>query len=242
MISQRTPELFEPGRLRCVETVLPVLSAAERLAMDERWAEAVLANPHLFDGPTVAGAGLDRDGPDGLVLTWARSTYRRRVLRRIPGAPRVSSVFVCVVQAADDGRLMVGRMAPWTASPGRLQLPGGSMEPPPPGEPLDLAALRRHAARELVEETGLGAPSEELTLWLVTRGENGSIGFHFRAPRRPAALLYERFAAMAAAERALGREPELERIALIRSEAGPAGLDGPRADYLGPVVRRHLRD
>ncbi|MFI7453538.1 hypothetical protein ACIBQX_39030 [Nonomuraea sp. NPDC049714] len=57
--------------------------------------------------------------------------------------------------------------------------------------------------------------------------------------RRPASLLRERFAALVAAETALGRDPEPERIAFIRSPAELAGLGGDRVDYLEPVVRRY---
>ncbi|WP_237322410.1 NUDIX hydrolase [Streptomyces sp. JJ36] len=232
-------DLLDVHRLRCAEAAPPALSPGEREAMEREWEEAVRANPSLFDGPTVLCTRLHWEEPGSLVLSWARAPYRYRALRRIPGARPVSSVSVCLVQPTDDGRLVVGRMASWTAAPGRWQLPGGSMEPPPGGAALDLAALRRHAARELVEETGVETPPEELTFWLVSRGEHGNVGFFFRAPARPARLLHERFAARAAAERARGVEPELDRIALVASAGDLAGLDGSHVDYLHPVVHRY---
>ncbi|WP_330456171.1 hypothetical protein [Streptomyces sp. NBC_00820] len=61
----------------------------------------------------------------------------------------------------------------------------------------------------------------------------------FTAPPRSAAELGERYAELARAETARGREAEFDRIELIRSAAALDGLDGPRADYLEPVVRRH---
>ncbi|MBP2400578.1 NUDIX hydrolase [Streptomyces syringium] len=234
-------DLFEAHRIRFVEGAGPRLSAADQLAMNRVWDEAVQANSSLFDGPAVACTGLNWEEQAGtLVLSWARSTYRCRALRRVPGAPSVSSVFVCVLQAADDGRLLVGRMSSSTAAPGRWQLPGGSMEPPHHGQPLDVAALRDHAARELLEETGVDTPPTDLTLWLITRGEHGNVGFVFLAPGRPAELLHERFAALVASETALGRDSELDRIALIRSGTELAELGGPRVDYLDPVVRRYV--
>lgn len=208
--------------------------------MNRMWDEAIQANPSLFDGPVVACAGLDWDGPHRLVLAWARTTYRFHGLRRLPGASsRLSSLFVSVVQPTDDECLLVGRMAPWTASAGRWQLPGGSVEPPDDHEPLDVAALRRHAARELIEETGIDVPLEDLRLWLVTRGEYGNVGVLFLAPRGPASLLREQFDALVSSEMALGRDPELDQIALVRSPADLAALDGPQADYLAPIVRRY---
>ncbi|WP_220447998.1 NUDIX hydrolase [Nonomuraea diastatica] len=233
----RTPgvELLDVHRLSLVETAAPRLSPDERAAMNHLWEEAVLANPSLFDGPVVACASLGWEGPHSLVVSWVRTTFRHHVLRRVMGsAAWLPSLFVAVVQPADDGRLLVGRMSRVTVAPGRWQLPGGSMEPPQGDEPLDVAALGRHAARELVEETGVDTSPEDLSLWLVTRGATGNVGVLFSAPSRPASFLRARFAALPAAE----EDPEFDRIALVRS---PAELGGPLVDYLEPIVRRCQR-
>ncbi|MEU4999368.1 NUDIX domain-containing protein [Streptomyces sp. NPDC021622] len=235
-------ELFEVDQLRFIEGATLWVSPEERLAMDRIWDEAVQANPSLFDGPAVACTGLEWEAPGSMVLSWARATYRYRALRRVPGAPSVSSVFVAVAQPTDDGRLLVGRMSPSTATPGRLQLPGGSLESPPHEQPLDVVALRRHAARELVEETGVHTRPESLALWLVTRGEHGNVGFLFRSPSRPAQLLHQRFEALVSSETARGQEPELDQIALIRSETELATLGRPPVDYLAPVVHRYAQE
>ncbi|MEU6551516.1 NUDIX domain-containing protein [Streptomyces sp. NPDC046915] len=235
-------ELLRARDVRLIETPPPELSAGERSAMDRVWEEAVRANPDLFDGPLAALTGLAWEEGHALVLSWTRATYRSRALRRVPGATaRLPSLFVSVAQPADDGSLLVGRMAPWTAAPGRWQLPGGNVEPPGPGEDLDLAALRRHAARELAEEIGSDTAPDALTLRLATRGRGGSVGVLFLAPPCPAALLHERYAALAAAEKAEGHDPEFDRITLLRSPDELTALDGPHVDYLEPVVR-HLAE
>ncbi|MEU5519313.1 NUDIX hydrolase [Streptomyces sp. NPDC047860] len=235
-------DLFDAGPLRLLEAPPLRLSPRDRRAMDDAWDAAVRANPALFDGPVAGCTSLVHDERDGLVLTWVRATYRYFVLRRLPGATvRLPSLFVSVVQPSDDGRLLVGRMASWTTSPGRWQLPGGSVEPPPDGEPLDLAALRRHAARELGEETGVDTPADDLTPWQVTRQTNGSVGVLFRAPSRPAAWLHARHATLTATEHALGRTPELDRLALARSPADLTALTGQHVSYLAPVLHRHAR-
>ncbi|MFJ8134823.1 NUDIX domain-containing protein [Streptomyces sp. NPDC096013] len=233
-------ELLDVHRLRLVETAAPRLTSEERRAMNRVWDAKVRANPSFFDGPVLVCAGTRRDGPDELTVSWARTTYRYFALRRVPFAVSwLPSFFVAVLQPVDDGRLLVGRMSNSTAAPGRWQLPGGSLEPPGGDAPLDLAALHRHAARELIEETGIETRPDDLTLWNVARAGNGSIGVLFRAPSLPEARLRERFEAMTAAERARGREPELDDFVLIDSTARLPLLAGPHADYLEPIVRRY---
>lgn len=231
-------DLFDVERLLLTEAAEPPLPPQDAEARDRAWDMAVRANPTLFDGPVVACGGLERTGPRILRLSWVRVTYRHYALRRVPGATALPSLFVNVVQPTDDGRVLAARMSPSTAAPGRWQLPGGSVEPPRDGAVLDESALAGHAARELAEELGIGVAAEDLKLWVVTRGENGSIGLTYLAPALPEATLRADFAAAVAAERVQGREPELDDIALVRSPEELAGLAGPHADYLEPIVRR----
>ena len=212
-------------------------------ARDLVWDEKAQANPGLFDGPVVACAGLDQAGPDTLVLRWTRVTYRHYALRWVPDAHPLPSLFVDVLQLTDDGALLAGRMSPLTADrcPGRWQLPGGSVEYPDGKDPLDTAALRHNAARELAEEIGIDTSPEDLGLWGITRGTTGNIGVHFVAPRRPASLMRERFAAVVSSAAASGSEPELDQIAFVRSPADLETLHGPHVDYLEPVVHRYAQ-
>ncbi|MFE6054081.1 NUDIX hydrolase [Kitasatospora sp. NPDC056446] len=177
-------EVLEAATLRLVETTPPMLSPEHRAAMDHVWAKAVQANPDLFDGPAVVCTATGYDG-DSLVLSWAPVTYRHFALRRVPGAPRVSSVFVTIAQPIDAGGLVVGRMSASTAAPGRWQLPGGNVEPSIGTGVLDETELRSQACREPAEEIGVHATPKDLTLWAVTRGENGNIGMHYEAPPLP---------------------------------------------------------
>lgn len=231
-------ELLESDGLRLVEVAPPVVPDGTRAAMNRAWDEAVVANPALFDGPVVLCAGLDREPSGNLVVSWSRATYRYFALRRVPGATALRSLFVSVVQPTEDGRVLVGRMSSSTSTPGRWQFPGGSVEPPPGPGPLDEPALRRHAAVELAEETGVAIPAAELTRCLVTHGEDGQVGVHYLAPPLSVPLLHERFEALVAAETARGRDPEFDRIALIGSPAELADLTGPHVVYLEPVLHR----
>ncbi|MEU2159456.1 NUDIX domain-containing protein [Streptomyces sp. NPDC019396] len=231
-------DLFDVERLHLTEAEEPPLSPSDEAARDRVWEKAVQANPALFDGPVVACAGLQHTDPHVLRLSWVRVTYRHYALRRVPGATALASLFVNVVQPTDDGRVLTARMSSSTAAPGRWQLPGGSVEPPQDGEGLEELDLAGQAARELSEELGLDASAEALRLWAVTRGENGSVGLTYLAPALPESAVRAAFAAAAAAERTQGREPELDAIALVRSPQELAGLSGPHADYLEPIVRR----
>ncbi|MGX2997065.1 NUDIX hydrolase [Streptomyces sp. JNUCC 64] len=236
------PEFLDVRRIRLTEVAPPPLPPEVVAARDRAWEAAVRGNPELFDGPVALCVGLAPDGPDGLVVSWARATFRHRMLRELPGAVGwAPSLFVSVVQPAGDGRVLVGRMAPWTVAPGRWQLPGGSVEPPGPSEALDAAGLAREAARELVEEVGVAVAPGEPTVLGVTRGGRGAVGVAHLAPPLPEAVLRERYGALVAAERAAGRVPELDRIALVRPGDRPGAGEAPRADYLEPLFR-HLAD
>ncbi|MEE1788347.1 NUDIX domain-containing protein [Streptomyces sp. SP17BM10] len=233
-------EILAPAAIRLVETAAPDLTPEERRAMDRAWAEAVRTNPTFFDGPVAVCAGLRPDGPQDLELGWARTTYRQFVLRRVPGATGwLPALFVAVVQPADDGRVLVGRMAGPTAHPGRWGLPGGNVEPPTGDDLLDEPALQRHAARELLEETGGDTDPGALRRWTVVHTTNGNVGVLYLAPPRPAAALREDFEAMVADERSRGVEPEFDGMALVATPEEAAALAGPQVDYLHPVLRRY---
>ncbi|MFF7384914.1 NUDIX domain-containing protein [Streptomyces griseoluteus] len=235
-----TAELWEVSRLRFEETAPPGLTAAQRTAMDHRWAAAVTANPALFDGPVAALAGYERDGAGGLSVSWTRLTYRYRGLRGLPDAPAVAALFVAVLQPSDDGRLLVGRMSPTTSAPGRWQPPGGTLEPPGDGAALDLGLLRSHAARELAEETGSDTAAHALVPGPVVLDARGSLGFLFVAPARPACELRDRHARSARAEVAAGVEPEFDRVDLIGSLSELRALPGPSVSYLELAAGRFL--
>lgn len=209
--------------------------------MDRFWEESVARQPALFDGPAVACIAVEDAGAE-LVLSWARVTYRYRALRRLDTCSWLpASVFVTVLQPVEDGGLIIGRSSGSTASPGRWALPGGSAEPPGEGETLDLAALRRHAAQELVEEIGVVADPQDMAVWGVTRGEFGNVGVHFLAPPAPAALVLKHHEALAEAEVARGTGPELDQLAVVRTEQDVTGL-GHYADFLPQVVTRYTAE
>ncbi|MFJ9729695.1 NUDIX hydrolase [Streptomyces sp. NPDC101209] len=236
-----TVDVIEATELRLVEEPPPQLPAEHRAARDRIWDELADANTALFDGPVVVCTSLTRPHPHELHLGWARVTYRNFALRHVPGATALPSLFVDVLQPTDDGKLLIARMSTATAHPGRWHLPGGSVEQPDPGRPLDIASLRGNAARELLEELDIDTDPDALTLRAVTRGNHGNIGVHFAAPPKPAAFLKGRFQAVLSAATAVGQHPELDRIAFVQSPKDLTELDAPHADYLEPLVDRYAR-
>ncbi|MET9949981.1 NUDIX domain-containing protein [Streptomyces sp. NPDC006339] len=225
---------MDAERIDFAEGPPPSLSPEERREIDRLWVRTTAEQPAAFDGPLVASLGLDRTAPGHRTVRWARMTYRYRALRVLRPAEEVpGSVFVTVLLPTDEG-LVVGRGSAATAAPGRWTLPGGAAEPPPPGEPLDLAVLRRHAVRELDEELGVRLPERVPRLWALTRQARfGSLGFHFLAPPLPAALVRRRHAALG--------EAELDAIAFVSSSADAERLGGPAADYLPRLLDRYAR-
>ncbi|CAL9335896.1 hypothetical protein SUDANB6_00166 [Streptomyces sp. enrichment culture] len=232
-------EFVDAQRIDLVEHPPPVLSPWERREVDRLWSRTTARNPTAFDGPLVVSLGLGRPDPGRLTVRWARMTYRHRALRQLRPAGGVpGSVFVTVLLPTEAG-LVVGRGSPTTAAPGRWTLPGGTAEPPPPGQPLDVDSLRRHAARELAEEVGIHLVADELRLRYLTRGRRfGSLGFHFLAPPVPGALVRHRHAGLGAS--AAGRDAvELDELSLVAT-AGHATRLGPCADYLPHVLDRYF--
>ncbi|MEU5757254.1 NUDIX domain-containing protein [Streptomyces sp. NPDC047829] len=233
---------FAARTLRLAETAEPPLPRAHQQARDRIWNDKTHGNPGLFDGPVVACAAIEETDDQTLLLHWVRVTYRHYALRWVPGATALPSLFVTVLQPTLEGTLLTGRMAPSTAAPGRWQLPGGSVDVPPPDEHLDETALRRNAQRELAEEVGIDVSADALRLWAVTRGEHGNIGIHYLAPPQASSDLNDSYSAVARAAHAQGMHPEFDKIQYMSSENDLKSLPAPHVDYLASVMRRFTRE
>ncbi|MFI8258613.1 NUDIX hydrolase [Streptomyces filamentosus] len=220
----------------------PALTPRERVEVDRLWQETRAGNPAAFDGPIAAALGVDRPRAGELVVRWAPATYRMRALRRLRPPGRVPGSLYVTALVPTEGGILIGRGSPGTAHPGCWTLPGGTVEPPPPGEDLDIAGLRRHAVRELLEETGTRLPAGELRLWALTRSRRfGSLGFHFACPAAAEALVRRRHATLAGTRTAPAPEtpPELDALAFVTSPDEATDL-GPTTDYLPQLLGRYF--
>ncbi|GAB6897665.1 NUDIX hydrolase [Kineosporia succinea] len=227
------------GPLRFTEVPVPALAPHQEAALAERWGEGVHANPLMFDGPVVTVLGAEPDGRGGLLVRWARATYRRHLLREMPEVTTPAFLFVATAQPTPAG-VVVGRTAAWTSTgAGRWVIPGGTVEPPEPGRPLHEELIRQHAARELGEETGVEVPAPDLTRWAVLWAPNGNLGVCFGAPPRPEPEVRERFAALLADAVQRREEPELSAIDFVSTPADLARLDGTPAVALPALLERY---
>jgi 8-oxo-dGTP pyrophosphatase MutT (NUDIX family) len=177
-------------------------------------------------------------------VTWAPATYRDYLARHATSKPPFArSLYAAVLLRTADGCCAVGQMHADTATPGRLQLPGGTVEPPRAGTALTEQDLAATARREVLEETGVDLPVERLRLWAVkVGGSHGDVGVLYTTAQ-PLASGHLRavFRAHVEAATAAGRTPELTDLHLAR------GVDDLRhlirrlgaVDYLPAVLRDH---
>ncbi|MDQ1295773.1 MAG: hypothetical protein QG608_3660 [Actinomycetota bacterium] len=223
--------LIPCNRLRLVRHRTGDVPDDVREAVDRHWEYLTTQRQGLFDGPIVAVTALDPD-PTDPVLHWEPTTYRHYAARHaVPAVPYARSLYTAVVQPLTDGRILVGQMHTDTATPGRLQLPGGAVEPPPAGEELDLPAVLRQAARELAEETGIDHDPGALHLWgLKTGGTHDDLGVIVIAPPLPHHEAHAHFTTH------LARTPNPELTGWYPATTTHDLPPGNRVDYLHPLL------
>jgi 8-oxo-dGTP pyrophosphatase MutT (NUDIX family) len=207
--------------------------ASEQRCADQ-WAAAARANPALFDGPIVLATGLDWD--DGRCsIRYVESSYSKYVWMRevrTTEEPRVGSLYVSVLAVTADGYLLTGRMAPDTSTPGRIQLPGGNLEPNAAG--LSEAVARETAARELEEETGVALDAKSLVLThVICSEESADVGVLYATTlARTLSEVEQEFLA-----HIRGESNEFDQlVAFVPGRGVARGAPGPFVDYLPAVI------
>jgi 8-oxo-dGTP pyrophosphatase MutT (NUDIX family) len=215
------------------EGSLRLAPASEQRCADH-WATAARANPALFDGPIVLATALGWDGAR-CSIGYVASSYSKYVWTRNVGAragPHVGALYASVLAITADGYLLTGRMSAHTSTPGRIQLPGGNIEPHPAG--LTEPVARATAAQELAEETGVALDATALALTHVIRSEDSADVGVLYATTLVSTLseVEQRFLAHTS-----GGGNEFDQlVAFTRGRGAAREAPGPSVDYLAAVI------
>jgi 8-oxo-dGTP pyrophosphatase MutT (NUDIX family) len=208
----------------------------DAVVIDAHWARARAEKPGLFDGRVLVARDLlveDRAG--GVLRATAFETgYKAFLAWRdlgFPGAPVFNVFSMCALRSA-DGAFMLGRMAPGTASAGKLYFPAGT---PEPADITDgMVDLRANMLRELEEETGIA--SDEIALedgWTLVFDQARVACMKIGQSALAAEALLARFEHFRAGQ----VDPELDALAPVRSRADfdAARMPAFMLIYLGHV-------
>lgn len=197
------------------------------------WAEYSRDRPTLFNGAMVACESHVLSADRTMQINWFRTCYAHYLIRRAPAfkLQPARSIYASVVLVSETGRIAVGEMAATTASPGRLQLPGGNIESDNTG--LSLEVCRAAASRELAEEVGLDVAPQQLRLWRVKiGGEHDDIGLLFAVSNAvDEAKILDGFAQHTSKLIQAGQGPEFDKLLFL--DRPPFGRIS--VDYLSAV-------
>jgi 8-oxo-dGTP pyrophosphatase MutT (NUDIX family) len=193
--------------------------ARERAAeIDAHWLKAIAEKPGLFDGRVLVARNLSVEDRDGGVMraTAFETGYKPFLAWRdlgFPGEPVFNLFSMCALRSA-DGAFMLGRMAPGTASAGKLYFPAGTPEPSDIAD--GIVDLHANMMRELEEETGIAAAEIALEEgWTLVFDEARVACMRVGQANLSADALVARFARFRAGQ----DDPELDALVAIRSQA-----------------------
>jgi len=194
------------------------LDSAECVRLDDWWRTYQAAHPHFHNGPVIACRRVVHEAEGSLVVEWYRTDYAHFLVREAPelGIAPAHTIFSAVALTTREGGLLVGRMAEDTASPNRLQFPGGGVVMPE-GESLTPEVCLHAALEELEEEVGLQLPEEQIVLWrLKTGGASGDLGLFYRIVEPVDEVVVTRaFEALQEREQRAGIASELSEIVFL---------------------------
>ena len=143
-------------------TAAPWPFATEQAAAIERhWQHRTAGNPHLYNGPVLLlhSGAVEAGEVTAKVFRGAcfQTDFKTFMAWREFGFPETSvrNIFSMAAIEASDGAFILGEMAPHTAPAGQIYFPSGTPDPSDVKE--DRVDIEGSAARELMEETGLGS-------------------------------------------------------------------------------------
>jgi 8-oxo-dGTP pyrophosphatase MutT (NUDIX family) len=207
------PQLIHLDRLDLRFTPKPWIFAEQKRAdIDAFFAELRRANPALWNGRVLLmHRHVVRDGV--LEGEYLESDYASFLAWRRWGSPPtgVRDCFAAAALVSSDGAVLLGEMAPHTASAGKIYFPAGT---PDPSDIIDgKVDLAWSVERELKEETGIDVA--ELSVepgWMAVLDGPLIVQVKTLRSREPADALRTRILAHLAGE----RSPELSDVHIVR--------------------------
>ncbi|NNH76046.1 NUDIX hydrolase [Nocardia uniformis] len=243
-----TPDVRRAQSLLLRRVAAPSYTTAELGEIARCWSERQQGNPHLFNGPIVVARDVSWTAEHQCRIDWSTGTYAQYLWRHAADVsrrrrPYARVVFASMLARTGEGDLVLGRMAGHTATPGRIQLPGGNVEPPGHERDLTAATVRGHALRELHEETGLTPQYHPPRLWGVTVGSAGDVGVLFEVRVAGRATVGDTFTRHCMAAETTRETPEFDSLITVAA-AGDGRVDDREGlseaygvDYLPEVLR-----
>lgn len=232
MFGADSPVVLPLARLDMVRDPAPWdFAQANRSAIDAHFAALQAKNPALWNGQVLL---LARHAIAGDTLTGAyrQTDFASFLWWRDAGFPdpAIRNCFAMGALQGADGAFLLGRMAGWTANPGRIYFAAGT---PDPGDvtPSGAVDLAGSVMRELEEETGLTAAD----VTPATGWEGVFAGPRIALMRRlVAAQDAEALAARIRAHLAREARPELDDVVIARGV-------GDITEAMPPFIRAYLR-
>lgn len=207
------------------------LSRENRPAIDAYFAERVKAQPSIWNGQILL---LEQHQIAGGVLAgrYATADYASLLwlLATDPPHPEARNAFAMGALRGADGGFVLARMAPWTATAGRIYFAAGTPDL------SDVTGdgrvdLEGSMLRELAEETGLRADElQPAPCWTALRDARRLSLLREIVAQEEAHALAARIRAHIARE----ERPEIDEVIIAR---GPDDL----AEAMPPFIRSYLR-
>lgn len=160
------------------------LSKTEKDLISIFWNNFSENNKHFFNGNIIAIHKIEIKD-EVANLQWYNSNYAHYLIRNHFEfeVKTVKILFCSFLLETNSDKVVIGKMSKNTASPSKLQLPGGNIELI--NNKLNSAVCKQNTVRELKEEIGLEIHLEKTKLWAIkSNGNNGDIGIIFRNKER----------------------------------------------------------
>lgn len=209
------------------------------------WHTYQVNHPSLFNGDLIACCKHHINSNSELTIDWYRTKYAHYILRAAPEinikVKPARAIYCSIALVSTANRVLIAQMSKDTASPNRLQLPGGNIEIQR-GQTLTLNDALKSACRELLEEIGIQLLASDLKLWKVKLGGDfNDIGLIFTnsviLEEEAIKLLFESHIYNLQKQ---NLKPEIQQLLFINSFSVDFYKESIWVDYLPEVIENIL--